>query len=542
MLFNSYIFIFVFLPISLFGFYFLNKRVGYRSSIIWLVSASFVFYGWWNPAYLILIISSIIFNFIAGHYLLEVNIRKNIISRKIVLIVAIAINLLILGYFKYANFFIDNMNSLTNSNLVLYEIILPLGISFYTFQQVTYLIDTYRSIVKDHSFINYCLFVTFFPQLIAGPIVHHKDMLPQFSKMAIFQTPSKNIVIGFAIFSLGLFKKVVLADGIGEYATPVFAAAESGVLLTFAEAWSGALAYTFQLYFDFSGYSDMAVGLGRMFGISLPINFNSPYKSKSIAEFWRKWHITLSGLIRDYLWDPISLIMARYAINNKYNTIGLFVLTVIIPVIFAFFWIGLWHGAGWNFILFGLIHGIYIVIFNLWLQVKYNFPKIKIIRSNKIAKIISWNLTFVSVVFAWVLFRAETFSGAVVFWKGMTGLHGFSISEKLIGNFWIFEEWMTSHGFVFDGFFHNGVFSSNPYVGILWILGLMLISLYFPNVPQIMNKYHYKSKIYSGIVVKQRGFLVEWRPTLSWLILISMIFVISVLGLTQVSKFLYFQF
>jgi alginate O-acetyltransferase complex protein AlgI len=415
MLFNSYIFIFIFLPLTLFGFYTLNNRISYRSAIVWLVGASFVFYGWWNPAYLILIISSIVFNFIAGFYLTKENKNQGKFSRRMVLILGIATNLLILGYFKYANFFIDNLNLLIDTNIIFYEIILPLGISFFTFQQITYLVDAYRNEVMEYSLLKYCLFVTFFPQLIAGPIVHHKNMMPQFTKTLKLQVPSKNIVIGFAIFSLGLFKKVILADGIAAYSSPVFIAAESGVLLTIAEAWSGALAYTFQLYFDFSGYSDMAVGLGRMFGIFLPINFSSPYKSISIVEFWRKWHITLSGVIRDYIWDPISLTMTRYAITNKYNATGLFILTIVIPVTFSFFWIGLWHGAGWSFVIFGLVHGFYIITYNLWTKIKFSYPKIKLIKSNKLARIIGWTLTFISVVFSWILFRAETFSGALIF-------------------------------------------------------------------------------------------------------------------------------
>ncbi len=304
MLFNSYEFIFLFLPITLLGFHLIGKHEHYRIAIAWLVGASLFFYGWWNPAYLGLILFSILFNYSIG--VLLGNSPGNKLSKKTILTIGVSINLLVLGYYKYANFFVDTLNALNSTNIVLYEVILPLAISFFTFQQITYLVDSYRGQTKEYKFLHYCLFVTFFPQLIAGPIVHHKEMLPQFANNIVYKIRSKNLAIGITIFALGLFKKVVLADGVSVYSTPVFDAAESGVILTFFEAWAGALAYTFQLYFDFSGYSDMAIGIARMFGILLPLNFNSPYKSTSIIDFWRRWHITLSRFLRDYLYIPLG--------------------------------------------------------------------------------------------------------------------------------------------------------------------------------------------------------------------------------------------
>ena len=319
MLFNSYEFIFVFLPIVLFGFHLIGRRSHYRVAVAWLVGSSLFFYGWWNPYYLGLILFSILFNYSIGISLCNNSNYK--LSRKGVLTIGIVTNLVLLGYFKYANFFINNINLVTDINIVNYDIVLPLAISFFTFQQITYLVDAYQGKSKEYNFLHYCLFVTFFPQLIAGPIVHHKEMLPQFAKDVIYKLNSKNIVIGVTIFSLGLFKKVVFADGISAYSTPVFNAAEYGEVLTFFEAWSGVIAYHFQIYFDFSGYSDMAIGLARVFGIRLPLNFNSPYKATSIIDFWRGWHMTLTRVIRDYLWYPIKLSSVRYAATKNLNSI-----------------------------------------------------------------------------------------------------------------------------------------------------------------------------------------------------------------------------
>jgi D-alanyl-lipoteichoic acid acyltransferase DltB (MBOAT superfamily) len=297
MLFNSYIFIFLFLPVTLFGFFYIGVRGNYYFALAWLVGTSLFFYGWWNPAYIFLIVSSVIFNYFLGSLLNNPLLK----TRKIILIFGIFINLFLLGYFKYYNFFILNINNIFSSSLPIETIILPLAISFFTFQQITYLVDAYKGRTSEYDFLHYCLFVTFFPQLIAGPIVHHKEMLPQFTKKIINQLNYENLAVGLTIFVFGLFKKVVIADGIAGYATPVFSAAEAGITLTFFDAWGGALAYTFQLYFDFSGYSDMAIGLARMFGIRLPLNFNSPYKANNIIEFWRRWHMTLSRFLREYL-------------------------------------------------------------------------------------------------------------------------------------------------------------------------------------------------------------------------------------------------
>ena len=522
MLFNSYVFLFIFLPITLYGFHLIGKQGHHKVAISWLVGASLVFYGWWNPAYLGLILGSILFNYAVGFSLLG---RPH----KLTLFLGVAGNLGVLGYFKYANFFIDNINALTSNDIILEQIILPLGISFFTFQQITYLVDAYRGETREYNFLHYCLFVVFFPQLIAGPIVHHKEMLPQFAKDALYGLKSRNLAVGFTIFIIGLFKKVVLADGIAVHATSVFAGAEHGVFLTFFEAWGGALAYSFQLYFDFSGYSDMAIGLARMFGIRLPLNFNSPFKATSIIDFWRRWHITLSRFLRDYLYIPLG--------GNRKGEARRFT-NLMIAMLLG----GLWHGAGWNFILFGLAHGTYIVICGAWVKVKKNISDNSVIKSTVVANSIGRVITFLAVVLAFVPFRAESMDGTRNMLATMLGGHGLSLSPSLIGGFGNAEQWLLEHGVVFDGMFHNHVFGADPKWGIAWVVALFLASTLLPNTQQLLRRYRPALETYKNEIPCSRYRWIEWRPTAPWTLFTFGIFIITILSLTQASEFLYFQF
>ena len=522
MLFNSYVFLFLFLPVTLVGFHLIGKKGYHKVAISWLVGASLFFYGWWNPAYLGLILGSILFNYTVGFSLLGK-------PHKLTLFLGIAGNLGVLGYFKYANFFIDNINALTSNDIILEQIILPLGISFFTFQQITYLVDAYRGKTREYNFLHYCLFVVFFPQLIAGPIVHHKEMLPQFAKDALYGLKSRNLAVGFTIFIIGLFKKVVLADGIAVHATSVFAGAEHGVFLTFFEAWGGALAYSFQLYFDFSGYSDMAIGLARMFGIRLPLNFNSPFKATSIIDFWRRWHITLSRFLRDYLYIPLG--------GNRKGEARRFT-NLMIAMLLG----GLWHGAGWNFILFGLAHGTYIVICGAWVKVKKNISDNSVIKSTVVANSIGRVITFLAVVLAFVPFRAESMDGTRNMLATMLGGHGLSLSPSLIGGFGNAEQWLLEHGVVFDGMFHNHVFGADPKWGIAWVVALFLASTLLPNTQQLLRRYRPALETYKNEIPCSRYRWIEWRPTAPWALFTFGIFIITILSLTQASEFLYFQF
>jgi alginate O-acetyltransferase complex protein AlgI len=522
MLFNSNEFIFLFLPIVLLGFHLIGKQGHHRFAIAWLVGASLFFYGWWNPDYLGLMLFSILFNFSIGISLSNTYGRK--LSSKAILIIGVATNLAVLGYFKYANFFVDNLNNHTGTNLILQQVILPLAISFFTFQQIAYLVDTYKGKTKEYNFLHYCLFVTFFPQLIAGPIVHHKEMLPQFAKDSVYKILSKHLAIGLTIFTLGLFKKVVLADGISDFSTPVFNAAELGITLTFFEAWGGVIAYTLQLYFDFSGYSDMAIGIARMFGIRLPINFNSPYKATSIIDFWRRWHMTLSLFLKDYVY--ITLGGNRKGEVRRHTNI---IITMLLG--------GLWHGAGWTFVLWGLLHGFYLVINHIWRAIFINKINFRLNRT------IAWFITFFAVTISWVPFRAESFNGAGNILAGMFGLHGLSISGRLLGNIGSVEEWLLLHNVKFNGFFHNGVFgSSDPYVGIVWIVVLLIIATKFPNTIQFMQKFQPRSDNYKYKEVNIEHKLIGWKMTTLWAIVIGIGLCIAIASITKTSEFLYFQF
>src|SRR5688572_7644277 len=345
MLFNSPEFIFGFFPITVAIFFWL-ARYSHVWAAGWLAVASLIFYGWWNPAYVLLLLASIAFNYCGGVYIARLVRDGKRTQAKPLLVVAIGADLALLCYYKYANFFLQVSSDLAGTNLSLGTIILPLGISFFTFTQIAFLVDAYRGYAKEYNFVHYCLFVTYFPHLIAGPVLHHKEMMPQFQQAGTYRINSEDVAVGMTFFVIGLFKKAVLADGIAPYASPLFA--DPGQP-DFFSAWGGALAYTFQLYFDFSGYSDMAIGLSRVLGVKLPLNFNSPYKAVNIIDFWRRWHITLSRFLRDYLY--ISLGGNRKGPTRRY--VNLFV-TMLLG--------GLWHGASWSMVVWGALHGLYLVL------------------------------------------------------------------------------------------------------------------------------------------------------------------------------------
>ena len=385
MLFNSYIFIFAFLPLVFFVYFFLNKKRLSTLAKAFLVSASLFFYAYWSVYYLPILLGSIVFNFFVSKFL-----AKH--QSKAVLIFGIVCNLALLGYFKYADFLISNLNAIANTNLGLLHIALPLALSFITFQQIAYLVDSYNKQTKENSFLNYCLFITFFPQLIAGPIVHHKEMMPQFANKFNLIKSYKFIALGLFVFSMGLFKKSVVADTFLIFANAGFDVERN---LTFLQAWATSLSYTFQLYFDFSGYCDMAIGLALLFNIRLPINFNSPYKALNIQDFWHRWHITLSRFLRDYIYIPLG--GNRGGQSRTY--LNLFLVFLIG---------GLWHGAAWTFVVWGALHGVAIVIHRCWQ--KLNF---------KLNKIIAWIITFNFVNFTWIFFRAKSFEDAMKVIRGM---------------------------------------------------------------------------------------------------------------------------
>jgi len=406
MLFNSYAFIFLFLPIVLVGFFWL-ARSSHTFAAAWLALASLFFYGYWNPAYVGLLLGSIACNYAFGLWIAKAGVKNKDTQKKHLLVVALIVNLTLLAYYKYTNFFIGNVNSFAGTNWSWGEIILPLGISFFTFTQIAFLVDTYQGKVKEYNFIHYTLFVTYFPHLLAGPVLHHREMMPQFQQHKNYQINWDNFATGLLLFTLGLCKKTLLADSFVPYANAIFDAAQHGALLTTYEAWAGALAYTMQIYFDFSGYTDMALGIALMFNIRLPINFDSPYKATSIIEFWRRWHMTLSRYLRDYLYIPLGGNR-----KGKWRRYVNLMLTMLLG--------GLWHGAGWTFVIWGALHGLYLTINHLWRE--QVVAKISFSLPVRLSALLGGILTFIAVVVAWVMFRSHDMAGAVTLLKAMFGI------------------------------------------------------------------------------------------------------------------------
>ncbi|MGW1418949.1 MBOAT family O-acyltransferase [Bradyrhizobium manausense] len=388
MLFNSYPFILLFLPVVLAGYFALGRRSN-LTPVIWLALASIVFYAIGNWQFVALLLLSIVFNYGVGHLLIVAKLGPS--RRKAALVIGVTGDLLVLGIFKYAGFVTENVNALAGTHLALH-ILLPVGISFYTFTQIAFLVDAYRGQVAAYALPHYALFVTYFPHLIAGPILHHKDMIPQFAREETKHPDAHLILCGIIIFATGLFKKTCLADGI----QPLVALAFEARSPSFDQAWLGALAYTFQLYFDFSGYSDMAIGISLMFGIFLPVNFSSPYKATSIVDFWRRWHMTLSQFLRDYLYIPLG--------GNRRGRVLRYV-NLMITMLLG----GLWHGAAWTFVVWGALHGAYLCVNHVFNALVPNVPTILA----RPARIVGAALTFLAVVVAWVFFRAESVAWAL---------------------------------------------------------------------------------------------------------------------------------
>jgi D-alanyl-lipoteichoic acid acyltransferase DltB (MBOAT superfamily) len=402
MLFNSYEFIFGLLPAAFIAWALLLRGGWRAAATVALMAASLFFYGWWNPGYVLLILGSIGFNYAVGT-LLE---RRAAGGRSSAWLLAlgVAVNLSLLGYYKYAAFLVDNWNAATGAGLDVPHVVLPLAISFFTFHQIAYLVDAWHGETRGSTLPQYAAFVTFFPQLIAGPIVRYREMIPQLKAVGPGTVTAEGVATGACFFITGLFKKVVIADNVAPFSTAVFSAADAGQAVSPAMAWLGVLAYTAQLYFDFSGYADMAVGAGRMFGLRLPLNFNSPYRAGSLTDFWRRWHMTLSRFLRDYLYIPLG--GNRKGVVRQH--VNLFV-TMLLG--------GLWHGAGWNFVIWGGLHGAALVVHHAWQSARG--PRAG--PGSAAGRAAGWLLTMLVVVAGWALFRATTTGGALAILSGMAG-------------------------------------------------------------------------------------------------------------------------
>lgn len=467
MLFNSYVFIFLFFPITLFG-YFSLKELKYRK--IWLILCSLYFYGYYIKKNILIILTSIIIN-----YFISKKIHESDKKRKIFFVFAIFFNIGLLCYYKYYNFFIENVNHLMNVEFKILNIALPLGISFFTFQQISYVVDIYKKKEKLPNFLDYALFISFFPQLIAGPIVLSKEMLPQLVDKKNFAVNYKNVLMGIYIFSIGLVKKAFLADTFANFSEAGFDIMEN---LTTLEAWVSSISYTLQLYFDFSGYCDMATGIALIFNIVLPINFNSPYKSRNIEEFWQKWHITLGRFLKNYVYIPLG--------GNRKSEIK-----TLRNLFLVFLISGIWHGAGWNFIFWGILHGIFIIVNKIMNKYEISF--------NKYVGIF---FTFNLVNILWIFFRANTFTKALSIIKAMFDLSNLNLILR------------TEFENASAGFFHMTMI-----VKIL-IFALVLIFLTKNSFEKLTN-----------LKFAKKMFLE-----------ISVYFTLGILFLDKVSKFLYFNF
>jgi alginate O-acetyltransferase complex protein AlgI len=478
MLFNSYPFIFLFLPVVLLG-YFASTRLGNLAPVVWLALASLAFYAVSNWQFVPLLLASIAFNYLIGLLLISLRLRAR--PRLIVLAAGVTGDLLALGTFKYAGFFVANLNAIFSTGLAV-DILLPVGISFYTFTQIAFLVDAYRGKVAHYALPHYGLFVTYFPHLIAGPILHHKDMIPQFEAVRSKRPNPHLILCGLIIFGIGLFKKTGLADGIQPLVSLAFGQASP----SFDQVWIGALAYTFQLYFDFSGYSDMAIGISLMFGIFLPLNFNSPYKACNIIDFWRRWHMTLSQFLRDYLYIPLG--------GNRHGPVLRYV-NLMVTMLLG----GLWHGAAWTFVAWGALHGVYLCINHAWTNYGPSIPP----RLTRVANIVALIVTFVSVVVAWVFFRADSLASALFVLSKMT-----DPTQIVLGR----DELAQSLLILI-------------YAGLAW---------FAPNTQEIMG-YDHKSRTVGET-------LHAWQKRPAFIYVTAAVLAFGILGIQQHSEFIYFRF
>jgi D-alanyl-lipoteichoic acid acyltransferase DltB (MBOAT superfamily) len=496
MLFNSFVFLFIFLPFALVTYY-VAARFNYRRAAAAIGLSSLLFYAWWDYRFVFLLLGSIVVNYAVGRRIGGASAAADRPRARALLVTGLVIDLAVLGFFKYAGLLNRSVTALTGTVLPLPDIVLPLGISFYTFTQIAFLVDAYYGKVDEYDFVYYLAFVTYFPHQIAGPILHHREMIGQFRRPTF--GPSQ-VAVGLTIFALGLFKKMVLADGVADFATPVFTAADAGNQMMFFEAWLGTLAYAFQIYFDFSGYCDMAIGLSLLFGIKLPLNFDSPYKSVSITEFWRRWHMTLSRFLRDYLYIPLGG-NRRGAARRYANLLATMILG------------GLWHGANWTFAAWGLLHGVYLVINHAWRGMR---PRVALL--DRVPLLLrqggSWGLTMAAVLIAWVFFRAATFSGAGLMLRAMSGLNGISLEPGWTGSF-------------------------GPRTGVGLLMALLVICVCLPNTQEWLRSYSPALGM-KDPAAQERS--LTWRPTVVWAVICGVLFAIALNRIGGYSEFLYFNF
>ncbi|MEO6092980.1 MAG: MBOAT family O-acyltransferase [Novosphingobium sp.] len=515
MLFNSIVFIFGFLPVTLAGYWLLAATGRHRPRLIWLAAASLFFYGYWAPRYVLLLVGAM-----AVNYVLAAALQRSppdaARRRRYVLTLGVLFNVGLLFYFKYFNFFINNVNALTGEHIMIARIALPLAISFFTFQKIALLFDIYRGKVTLGPVTEYATFVLFFPQLIAGPIVHYSELAPQLATRPRLNDATRNILIGLVIFAIGLFKKTVLADSAALYATPLFDAVGDGTRLDLVSAWLGAASYTLQIYFDFSGYSDMAIGLARMFGVLLPLNFHSPLRSGNMAELWRRWHMTLSRFVMSYIFQPISMPLARFAAERFRRPWAFLAVSTLAPTFLSMIIIGAWHGAAWNFFIFGAMHGSYVAAYEAWSFFMKKRRKKKPQGRGSIA--FAHLLTVLCFIAAVVPFRAANVHVTGEFFAAMLGVNG------IVGGW--------------SGMVPLGAGGMLTALAIGW-----LIVFFLPNTQQFMTRAEPALEWSKWVKVGPPRFWIRWQPTLGWAIVAGAFLFFGIAFIMRGSPvFLYFNF
>lgn len=514
MLFNSLQFLLFFLPLSLLGYHALIALKQPHLAPIFLILASLGFYAAWNPVHVPVLLASVLVNHRLAHAIAALKARGSPSASRLTTLGIVA-NVAVLGYYKYANFFLE----ITGTGLTLDKVVLPLAISFYTIQQVAFLIDVSRGDVPPQKLLPYATFVLFFPRLIAGPIVRYREVMPQFKVRRPGRFLSANLTIGLVFFAIGLFKKTVIAVTAADFATPIFAAASTGQAIPFTDAWTAVICYTLQLYFDFSGYSDMAIGIARMFGIILPMNFHSPLKAASIIDYWRRWHMTLQRFIGSYVHQPIVLPLARFAANRGLGKWQTFAVATVVPTIISFILVGFWHGAAWTFILFGLMHGLYLSLNEFWRQLRRKARRKS--PPGRLAITGYHLLTLTAVMVANVIFRAPDLPAASAVWTGMASLHQFPT---------LFAVGPQSIATLF----------TSPAAIIM--LGTALVML-FPNTQQLLTRYRPVLEWPAWVRTAPPAIPLTWRPTAPWAIAIGLILLLgTVFILRGQSEFIYFNF
>jgi alginate O-acetyltransferase complex protein AlgI len=518
MVFNSYEFIFAFLPIVV-AMFFVVGRASRAWALRWIIAASLFFYAWWRPLNVLIIAPSVLLNFVLARLLQRLRKQGSRTAARAVLLAGIAFNVAFLGYFKYSNFLLGAINDTFRTHMVLAGVILPLGISFITFQKIAFLVDVHAGRVESFTLQDYCLFVLFFPQLIAGPIVHYREMMPQFHGVSC-RFDKDNVSVGLTLFAFGLFQKVFLADSIAPLVTPIYQQATSGASIALLPAWIAAVGFTLQIYFDFSGYTDMALGIARLFGVRLPPNFNSPLRASSIIDFWLRWHMTLTRFLTAYIYNPLTLWLARRwaasgrpAFAGRNKSAAAFIELLMFPTLLTMLVSGIWHGAGYTFIVWGVLHGLFLTVNHAW---RLLGPKLWSDKSRyeRFMQPAGFIITFACVAASMVIFRSANLKTAIDLLQGLLGLHGIGLRSGI-------------------GLKRAG----------LWIAFPAFIAFACPNTLQILSRYEpalgWKPSPHAGTTAKTH---LLWEPSLAWAVALSIIVATGIIYLGGQSEFLYWQF